>query len=237
MTDSEVFLHALLDWQEPMTNGVSVEYRPVDYSCDNLIVFTAEKFALLNKSGPIPEFDYFLLQFEKSPGELLRHPISSEVTTWDCHLSAAAMSPWMAKRIYSYGSNNGWTWGGKWLGRFPIFKPTVKASAGLKLSFLDKFLAAGTFIANCFEKKEETSGKLLLWLASRALYGRSFLIDLSINIWRRSMAKKYPNAGLREAMGIYFPPKPSHAPCAPGTDCCTVKVLHPFSFYAPESFE
>lgn len=223
MKDAEVFLHALSQWQEPMTNGVSCEYQPVDYSCDNSITFTAEKFALLGKSGPIPEFDYFLLQFEKSPGELLRHPASSEVTSWDDHLAAAAMSPWQAQRIMAFGSYNNWRWGGKWLGRFPIFIPTVKASAGLTLSWLDTILAAGTFLFNCFEGKEHTSGKLSLWLASKALFGKSRIIDLSISIWRKVMANKYPNAGLREVMGVYFPPKQG--------------ILHPFSFYSPTSFE
>ncbi len=217
------YLEALRRWQEPMTHGVSVEYLPVDYSCDNSIVFTAEKYALLNLSGPIPEFDFFLLQFEKSPGELLRHPTSSEVTSWDDHLAAAAMSPWMARRIYSHGAATGWMWGGKWLGRFPIFRPTVKASIGIKLSLLDKILVTGTFLVNCFEKKQETSGKLLLWLASKPLLGKSRLVDLSIRIWRTVMGYKYPNAGLREVMGIYFPPKRG--------------VPHPFSFFSPESFE
>lgn len=223
MKDSEIFLHALLQWQEPITDGVSCEFLPKDYSCDNSVTFTAEKYALFGKSGPIPEFDYFLLQFEKSPGELLRHPTSSGVTSWDDHLAAAAMSPWMASRIMAFGVSHGWTWDGKWLGRFPIFIPTVKASAGLSLSWLDKIFAAGTFLANCLEGKEQTSGKLSLWLASKALFGKSRLIDLSIRLWRSRMAKKYPNAGLREVMGIYFPPKQT--------------VLHPFSFYAPESFE
>ncbi len=217
------FLEDLTKWQEPMTGGVSCEYLPVDYSCDNSVTFTAEKYALLGCSGIIPEFDYFLHLFEKSPGELLRHPTSSEVTSWDDHLAAAAMSPWMAQRIYYFGTKNGWTWGGKWLGRFPIFKPTVKASAGIPLSILDSILIAGTFLANCLEKKEETSGKNLCYLASKALYGHSRLIDLSIRIWRRVMANKYPNAGLREVMGIYFPAKQG--------------VLHPLSFYAPESFK
>lgn len=217
------FLTALNRWQEPMTNGVSCEIDPVDYSCDNSITFTAEKFALLGKSGFIPEFDYFLLQFETSPGQLLRHPQSLEVTSWDDHLAAAALSPWMAQRIMAYGVSHGWTWGSKWLGRFPIFKPTVKASAGLGLSVLDALLASAAYVANMFEKPEETSGKLSLWLASRALYGKNPLLDTIIRLWRKSMAKKYPNAGLRELMGIYFPPKKG--------------VLHPFSFYAPESFD
>lgn len=220
MTD---FLTALLRWQEPMTNGVSCEVDPVDHSCDNLVTFTAEKFALLGKSGPIPEFDYFLLQFEKAPGQLLRHPLSHEVTSWDDHLAAATMSPWMASRIMAHGVAKGWTWEGKWLGRFPLFIPTVKAGAGLPLSVLDVILASAAYIANMFERPEETSGKLSLWIASKSLFGKNYVLDLIIRQWRKSMAKKYPNAGLRELMGIYFPPKKG--------------VLHPFSFYAPESFD
>lgn len=223
-------------WQEVTTDGVSCEYLPMDYSCDNAITFTAEFYALLGKSGIVPELDAVLFRYEKSPGELLRHPNSTEVTSWDDHLAAAAMSPWMAQRIYAFGEKNGWTWGGKFLGRFPIFIPTVKASAGYKLTLLDKVLVCGTYLANCFEGHEHTSGKLSLWLASKALFGHSLLIDSTIRLWRFVQSKRYKR-GLKEVMEIYFPPKKAISPRIPMSEWSNDLVPHPFSVYAPENFD
>lgn len=222
----------ILPWQEPMTGAVSCELHPVDYSCDNGVAFTAEYYALLGKSGPIPEFDHLLLEYEGCipvPGVLYRHPSSNEVASWDDHLAAAAMSPMMAARILAYGEVNDWEWGGKWLGRFPIFIPTVRAGAGKPLSLLHKLLAASCYLVNSFEGYEHTSGKISLWLASKALYGEPMKgFNWVIKLWRYAQLKRY-KGGLREVMGSYFPPK---------RDSVLLRdIPHPFSIYAPETFD
>lgn len=224
-------------WQEPMTRAVSCEYHPVDYSSDNGIAFTAEYYALLGKSGIIPEYDYMLYQYEQQPGVLLRHPTSNEVTSWDDHLAAAAMSPWMAIRILAYGEANHWEWGGKWLGRFPIFIPTVRAGAGKPLSLLHKLMASAAYVANMFESYEHTSGKISLWLASKALYGEPMKgFNWVIKLWRKVQLRRYKR-GLAEVMGIYFPDKTTSYQVHLGGTITEVVARHPFSVYAPETFD
>jgi hypothetical protein len=181
---------------------------------------------LLNLSGPIPSFDYMLSEYEQEPGALKRHPTSNEVTSWDDHLAAAAMSPWMAARILAYGEANKWTWGGKWLGRFPLFIPTVRAGAGKPLSILHRLMVSAAYIANMFEGYEKTSGKLSLWLAARALSGdpiRGF--NWVIKLWARVQGMRYHD-GLAEVMDIYFPAKQHNGEYIP----------HPFSVYSPKEF-
>ena len=223
MTTDAAFLKALMMWKEPMTDAVSCEIDPVDYSCDNGLLFSAEAYAITGCCLAAYSFSDVALQYEQSAGALLRHPTSTELTSWDDHLAAAAVSTFMAKRILAYGEANHWTWGGKYLGRFPIFIPTVKASAGVKLTLTERLAASLAFIANMFEGYPHTSGKLLLWLASRALYGKYFTLDRVINLWRFVQGRRYKTAGLREVMGIYFKPRNG--------------VPHPFSVYAPKEFK
>ncbi len=215
------FAEDMKRWVEPKTAAASCELDPKDYSSDNGILFSAELAVLANDDLVTSWFSWLCLKYEGQAGVLLRHPTSTEVTSWDDHLAAAAVSPFMAARIAKYGMLNNWTWGGKFLGRFPIFSPTVKASAGMPLTRTERLAASLAFIANMFEGYLQTSGKLLLWLAARALYGKYWGLDRVIDLWRYVQGRRY-KGGLKEVMGIYFKPRQG--------------MPHPFSVYAPKEF-
>lgn len=212
---------ALKDWREPLTGGVSNAYHPDDKSADNCVDFTAIAEIL---GGQDVDFTDFCMQYERpgQPGVLIRRPGDAHTMSWDDLTSAAALSSVMAKRILEHGKKTGWMWDDKKLWRFPIFIPTVYAGAYGRLNILLQALAALAFIANCFEKYEETSGKKSLWIAQKALYGKGLVISLAIKLWRWAQLKRY-KGGIREVFTIYFPPQQG--------------VPHPFSVYAPGDFK
>lgn len=214
-------------WQEPRNGSVSCEIDPKDHSCDNSILFSAELVFIGGQNTYLTYFNTLFLEYEYSPGLLSRYPGDPGIMDWDDHLGAAAVSPFCASRINKHGEATDWMFGTQWLGRLPIFIPTVRASAGLPLNYFNQAKASVAFIWNCFEKREETSGKILLWLASKALYGKYRMITAAIDIWRYSMRKKYPG-GMNEVMGIYFQPKLGKIPGM---------VPHPFSVYVGSDFQ
>lgn len=220
------FLEDLKDWREPRTGAVSCEYKPNDYSCDNGIDFTAAAILVARRVGEdITGFNIMCLQYEtREVGELMRHPDATTSMSWDDHTSAAAISPFMAKRILQYGQNNKWNWDNKTkkLWRFPIFIPTVLASANGKINILWQAWGSIAYIYNCFEKYDETSGKKNLWIAQEALYGKGLLITASIKLWRFVMSKRYKR-GMKEVFEKYFFPKQG--------------VEHPITKYAPNDFK
>ncbi len=218
MTASE-FLEALKPWREPKTQAVSNRYNPDDQSCDNGIDFTAVAYRISQRlGGEFTGFTSFCLQYERELGELMRRPGSTETMSWDDLTSAAAMSTFMAWRILKYGQENSWTWGGKKLWRFPIFIPTVYASATGSLSPLLQLMAAVAYISNCFEGYPETSGKKSLWVAQEALYGKGFIVTKSIDIWRWVQQIRYPG-GIKQVLAIYF------------------SLIHPLAVYSPTDFK
>ena len=73
----------------------------------------------------------------------------------------------------------------------------------------------GVFLANCFEKKSETSGKCLLflaWLVHRKNAGP--ILTLAMVIWRARIELTY--GGMGGVYAIYF------------------GMTHPFTLYPPE---
>jgi hypothetical protein len=116
----------------------------------------------------------------------------------------------------NYGSSHDWTWGDNWLGRIPLFVPTVKAAAGVRLSLGSQIVVAGVYLSNYFEPKRESSGRILLYLASKALSGQGFIIDSAIGLWRIMMRKRFGTP--RGLLEVYF------------------STLHPFSVYGPGEF-
>jgi hypothetical protein len=85
----------------------------------------------------------------------------------------------------------------------PYFKATIKACARQKLTLWDEIMFSAALISNFWEAKNETSGRCLLYLASKAVYGNGWIATFSIGLWRTFMQKLYPH-GLQEVYGIYF---------------------------------
>lgn len=186
-------------WREPTTGAFSCVSNPGDNSCDNGLLFTAEAYLL----GIIkqPEFAQIANQYQVAPGLFCRHPVrQGDLTAQDDLLGIAASSIYHARGIYFYGELHGWKWGDRWLGRFPHFKPAIKAGAGLNLSLWDHFKLSLAFADNFFEKREETSGKLLLWVITKVI-GNPWYVRL----WRARMRKVYGEDWLHALMSVYFP--------------------------------
>lgn len=218
------FLIDLKEYREPLTGAVSNRKNPGDLSCDNGIDFTAVAILVGSRIGAIlTGFNTMCVKYERGkPGEFKRHPTLGDGSSmsWDDHTSAAALSPWLAWRILRFGQEHGWVWdrGTKKLWRFPIFIPTVKASAYGSINIFWQFLASLAYLANCFEGHGHTSGKKSLWVAQKALYGKGFLITGAINLWRWAQQKRYPG-GIKDVFTIYFGPD------------------HPITRYSPNDFK
>lgn len=191
----------LSDWREPTTRAFSCNYKPTDRSCDNAVLFTAEAFAL----GLITIGDFYLTcrLYQSSFGCFMRYPGAWNYCSWDDHTAAASCSYAFAESTYTYGRTHGWSWGGDKLWRFPIFVPTVRAGAGMRLYPWHTAMAALAYIANMFEPKQETSGKLILWLTSKTLKDQSVFLDLVMRLWYYVLRRKY--GSLSAIFAIYFP--------------------------------
>jgi hypothetical protein len=190
--------------REPKTRAFSCVLNHGDRSCDNGVLFTMEAVAL--KLIGVVEAELIALQYEIEPGLIGRYPGSNDCCSWDDHTGAAAVSVAMAKRILTYMNKNNWTLpNGDYLGRFPLFAPTVMIGAGETLSVWDQIKAAAAYLYNCFEKKSETSGKIILWLASKKFGDGTYKITtFAVAIWTIVMTWKYPG-GMKDVMAIYFP--------------------------------
>lgn len=207
-------------WHHEDTGAVSCEIDPVGRSADNLCLFTCEAYALglVTKE----ECEKVLLAFEDEPGILARYPGHKDWCSWDDHTAASAVSQLLASRMYDYMTTHKWsTPADKLLWRFPIFIPTVIAGSGRYLMPWWQVLIALAYIANMFEPKTETSGKIILWLAQKNLQ-RFYLLRLVTFVWRKVLQSKHPG-GIKEVMQIYFPPKKG--------------IPHPFGEVAPTHFE
>jgi hypothetical protein len=192
-----------MSWREPQTGAWSIYPAPGDFSTDNGVLFTvvAEQLDLIEalESMRIVE-----LYRDPKTGFILRHPSTMDFSSWDDHLAAAISSTELAKDLYCDLSEKDWALpGGNWIGRIPLLAPTVRACAGLKLGVFHRIMAVGAYLGNLFEAREESSGKQLLWLASRSLHAQGGIVARVIDLWRWRMMRVYPG-GLRELMAIYY---------------------------------
>jgi hypothetical protein len=140
------------------------------------------------------------------PGVFLRYPGATEYMNHDDLTAAAVLNERYASSILAFANASDWEWpqAGN-LSRILDFVPTILASAGISIPIWEQFACLIAWVANCFERKEETSGKQLIWLKVRACYGKGFVSDLAIAIWRWRMNRIYPG-GLQEMLGIYYKP-------------------------------
>lgn len=192
------------DWREPKTRAFSLYPEPGDFSTDNGVLFTvvAHKLGLITNG----ECELIIATYEdpRVPGILLRHPSApGNYCSWDDHLAACVASPVFAERCLKAFRFSGWRLpDGNFVGRIPILPTVVRAGTLADLSAWNQLIAAGVYLANSFEAREETSGKQLLWLAQSVLRGYPAL-DKVRTFWRARLLAKYPH-GLREMLGIYY---------------------------------
>lgn len=192
----------LSDWRDPDTGAFNLDPGVVGKGSDNGVLFTAVALKL----GLITPEDFLtvLSKYFSDQYGILRYPGTPDFASYDDYLGAAAASFHAAKILSGWLSANKWTTrDGSWIGRFPQLGATVHAGSGEWVNPYECFGTIGTYLANCFESSDQTSGKQLLWLAAGPLY------DLpGVGIWTAAMRSKYPG-GPREMLSIYYT-NPAH---------------------------
>jgi hypothetical protein len=206
---------------DPVTGGVQLHPNVSGQDSDNMLLFTATFVLLLQDPAEQAQARVNLLKTalacQLQPGEYCRYPGQTTPTSWDDHLGLSVASEVLAQEIHTYGVQNDWDWGANWLGRIPLFAPTVTASALNRLSYPLSLWAALPFLTDCLQPASSTSGRCLLYLAQRSLVGRHNLLDGVMQRWRTQMGQLY-KGGMRDVYSTYFGP------------------AHPFSLYGPEDF-
>lgn len=220
-------------YREPRTRMVGLEPNPPDHSTDNGLLFSATYLKLLERlEGNMGvEYGWFLALVESCEleyGLVGRYPGAPGLEAHDDLIGIAAVNRALASDILGYGEKHFYSWNteqpGHWSARTFLYRiggfiPFLRVrSRNRPLSWLDKLNAAVTYFLNTFEKREETSGKCLLFLMSHAFEERGgWLVRHAVAHWRKRMLALYPD-GLQEMYSIYFPPG------------------HPFRTYAPSDF-
>jgi len=197
-------------WRESEFGGMGLQKNPPDHSNDNLLLFTATMHIYCDTNASNDALHDYVMRVRLEPGRFARYPGENHSSSWDCHLGLAVACGFCAKEILDYGVTHDWSFDGKWLARIPVFMPTVRAAAGEKLNWFEIALACSAFLWDCFVSKEETSGRLLLMLANRALLGNSRILDMCMGVWGLALKAKY--SGPKELYSIYFHPDADGTP-------------------------
>lgn len=197
---------------------VSLYKNPGDHSTDNGLLFSGTYIVLCSDAEREAEREWFtslVKSCEIVPGLYGRYPGDNSFNSHDDLTGVAAASSLLglpyAKDILSYGLEmdyawnteevGKWTWR-SWLARILGFIPFLRVAANSKLGMASQITAALSFLASTFEPKDETSGKCLLYLKARIMYGQYPLVDIAIEIWKRHVTKQY--GGMRGVYEIYF---------------------------------
>ncbi len=208
--------------------------NPINHSTDNALLFTAT-YLVHNPEDLEMKEKYFHFvdkcQVPNNPGLYYRYPNFVDLNAFDDQTGICLMSHMYnthhADDIYMHGYMNNWSWNtenpGVWtrrsfFGRIPSHVAFVKACAKYHISLLDSLYASIAYLYDCFVSRDETNGRCLLYLRQKVLKGKSKVLDLSINLWKYVMMKKYPD-GLKGLYTVYF------------------KDHHPITQFAKDNFE
>lgn len=220
-------------FREPKTRMVGLHPSPPDHSTDNGLLFSCTFLMLLSPGERDRERDWFealVDTLERCPGDYARYPGDPLPNSHDDLTGLAALSYFMdlpyAARILEYGQSHDWNWGvgypkkwdwRGWLFRIIGFPAFIRVASGKEIGLLSQIQASLMFLGNLFEPTQETSGRCLLYLKSKVLYGHHLMIDLAIDVWKIAMSFRYSN-GMRDVYRIYF------------------GDTHPISLFAPSDF-
>lgn len=222
---------AMEPYRETATRMVGLAPQPQNHSTDNGPLFSSTYVLLLPPKEQANERIWWMglvADLLNADCTLNRYPgDTTDLTSLDCITGVAACSYVLgthhARLLYDYyirhnGNINNtrpgeWTWRA-WLTRFVGFGPFLRAAAGRELNLFHQVWAGLGFLCNLWEPREETSGKCLLFLRARVLYGKGFLLDVFIALWVMRMIRLYPG-GMRDVYAIYFPTNPWFETYAP----------------------
>ncbi len=225
------FLEALKPYLHP-TWGV-VGLYPADGPLPNNAnyhLWTAMSVKLSGDEALIQHHAAFIESSWALPGLLRRFPLYPGDTSWDESIGAAygayrASRPDIPKAILERGvmtddnwdveSPGAWTWKGAW-SRNLMFKPFLRACAGLPVGQLSQIKWSAGLLLSLFSKREETSGKNLCWLQIEPMMTVGPITQLATLLWSMFMKRSYPG-GPKDFLEVFIP-------------------NHPIALYAPETF-
>lgn len=203
---------SIADYREERTRAVALYAHPGPRATENGVLFTAVAAALNLISNS--DMRVTALGYEEEPGILVRYPDSFLCMSWDDHLAAAAVDELCFRRISRALIAKGFRLpDGNLLGRFPVLVSMLTQEL--------YWMAALSYLWNCLESRDETTGKQLLWLASRRFLAESEspFLRTCIRFWKWVMMLRYPN-GLQDLFAIYYR-----------------DPFHPFHSAAPKNFD
>lgn len=224
-TDIEVY-------REPGTRMVALNKMPPMHSTDNGLLFSATYIVMLRSLNQLSDtemdwFDGLAKSCEIEPGLYRRYPGDLGLNAHDDLTGISCVSRELASKIYQYGEEHDfswnteypgqWTWR-SWLARIVGFVPFLRVAAGLPIGYFGQLQIVASFLVNCFEGRQETNGKCLLFLRAKVLYGKYPLVDAGIDLWRGRMMQLYPQ-GVQGMYAIYF------------------GATYPLTLYAPNNFD
>lgn len=223
------FPDAVSSFLEPGAGPVGLHIEPGFSSCDNSILFSAEFIAYLklHSREDLPAYsDWFKRIMEVrtiEPGCYKRHPHESWPSSWDDHFGASVAGyilglPY-ADNVWAYGKKHFFRWNKNFLARIPLFFLGVKWMAQGELSWFLRKLLILIYLFNTLETRQETSGKILLYIFAIAIYGQYPDVDKMIDEWGNVLQNECYSEGAREMLEIYFGP------------------THPFATYARTDFK
>lgn len=187
---------------------VGLHQFPQGRDSDNSLLYTSIYLRMLADRLELrPEdmtwFEAMATMCEIDTGIFTRYPDDLTVTSWDDHLAVSCISRNLARDVWLHGNRYDWTWPNVgFLGRFPVFVAIAKSQSGISPSIGTIIGACGSYVWNMFESKEQTSGKILLWLSARPLVGISKYLDAVLNVWSWVMKSKY--GSMKSVMEIYY---------------------------------
>lgn len=201
---------------------VGLHPNPPDRSSDNGLLFSATYLVLTWDMDYAVKL-YQLIEECRGPlAQFKRYPTDTNYTAHDDYVGILVPS-YLLKGphpalILECAIENGWTFGGRFFGRIPYFRPLVYAACGRRLSLFQQFMASLSYVGDCFSPREETSGRCLLYLMTKVFRDQGSLIKAALCLWRWRMTKMYPG-GMRDVYSTYF------------------TVNHPFALDGPKDFK
>lgn len=197
-----------------------------DATSGNHHVLNGTYYLIANKLGGNPggkSFVAFVNSTETPDGWYGRHPNKmKDHESHDDNIGIIAGSKAL-KVVYNYGINI-YNYGQKrryllknyynnldtgfsldnWHGRFPWLTALYKVSGGKKLNLWNKIGYCTYLLSDVYfnKNKQDTSGRILQWLANSVVKGESKMVDYCINKWEKNIQETYPGE-MGEVLGIY----------------------------------
>lgn len=223
MTEAQEFRKAMRPY---FTHEDLVKNSPSDTDVDgNALMYTAIYYIFLAfmEDEPDRSAEVALMElcerWEERPGVLNRggEAKSTQRQSHDDYIYLLAacflcgQKDLFPKRVLSWGEENFWYFHNvgdftfsNWFGRHSGFIPHVKACAGAKLSFWDRFKWSMDVLFTITKPTNATSGRLMDWAKVLVMREREshWLTNYAMRAYRKKLGEY--EGGMKDVFGIYF---------------------------------